>query len=198
MAEGSNSDDGADPVRGAVTAFNQGLDMRGRLPFPPGQAAPAAQPRWLYGNLATSAYTPDLDVSAMSLGVVARALRCTVVSDAAKFAADLAHVNAALAGGARCSQHIFLPVLKIVEAAAAGRPAPVMVSMCTLDHAADADFAGQLPVAAVPTFGRMVIPIAHSQPAPPAAGGGVLVHLWLPEEQARELAAAAEAAASSS
>lgn len=82
-----------------------------------------------------------------------------------------------------------------LQAAAAGRPAPVMVSQCTVDYGADADFAGQLPVAAVPTFGRMVIPIAHSQPAPPAAGGGVLVHLWLPEEQAGELASAAEAAA---
>lgn len=71
----------------------------------------------------------------------------------------------------------------------------MMVSQCTVDYGADADFAGQLPVAAVPTFGRMVIPIAHSQPAPPAAGGGVLVHLWLPEEQAGELASAAEAAA---
>ena len=82
-----------------------------------------------------------------------------------------------------------------LQAAAAGRPAPVMVSQCTLDYAADADFEGQLPVVAVPTFGRMVIPIAHSQPAPPAAGGGVLLHLWLPEGQARELAAAATAAA---
>lgn len=62
-----------------MTAFNQGLDMRGRLPLPPGQAAPAALPRWLYGNLATSAFTPDLDVSTMSLGAVARVLRRTVV-----------------------------------------------------------------------------------------------------------------------
>lgn len=70
-----------------------------------------------------------------------------------------------------------------------------MVSQCSLDYAADADFGGQLPVAAVPTFGRMIIPIAHSQPAPAAAGGGVLLHLWLPEDQARELAAAAATAA---
>lgn len=56
-----------------MTAFNQGLDMRGRLP------APTAQPHWLYGNLATSAFTPEMDVSAMSLGAVARALRRTVV-----------------------------------------------------------------------------------------------------------------------
>lgn len=70
-----------------------------------------------------------------------------------------------------------------------------MVSQCALDYGADADFDGQLPLAAVPTFGRLVVPVAHSQPAPPAAGGGVLVHLWLPEDQARELAAAATEAA---
>lgn len=85
--------------------------------------------------------------------------------------------------------------LPALQAAAAGRPAPVMVSQCTLNYAEDADFAGQLPIAAVPTFGRLVIPIAHSQPAPPSAGGGILIHLWSPEEQARELAAAAESAA---
>lgn len=88
-----------------------------------------------------------------------------------------------------------LPCCSTLQAAAAGRPAPVMVSQCALDYTADADFAGQLPVAAVPTFGRMVIPIAHSQPAPPAAGGGVLLHLWLPKEQAHELAMAAQTAA---
>lgn len=62
-------------------------------------------------------------------------------------------------------------------------------------HSCAATAGGQLPAAAVPTFGRMILPIAHSQPAPPAAGGGVLIHLWLPADQAEELAAAAEGAA---
>ena len=58
----------------------QGLDMRRRLPA----AAVAAchpdgvTPRWLYGNLATSAYTPPLDAPALPLGEVALELRRTV------------------------------------------------------------------------------------------------------------------------
>ena len=59
-----------------------------------------------------------------------------------------------------------------------------------LDYPADAAFDGQLPVAAVCTFGRMVVPIVHSQPAPPAAGGGVQLYCWLPADEAAELAAA--------
>lgn len=66
-----------------------------------------------------------------------------------------------------------------------------------LDYAADACFAGQLPVGAVCTFGRPFVPVTHVQPAPPAAGGGTLLYMWLPADEARELAAAvaAEAAA---
>lgn len=74
------------PCRGgAVTAFNQALDMRGRLALPAAGATAAAQGQqqqqqpWLYGNLATSAYTNELDVAAMPLGAVALALRRTVV-----------------------------------------------------------------------------------------------------------------------
>jgi len=54
--------------------------MRRRLPA----AAVAAchpdgvTPRWLYGNLATSAYTPPLDAPALALGEVALELRRTV------------------------------------------------------------------------------------------------------------------------
>lgn len=60
--------------------YCKGLDMRRRLPA----AALAAchpdgtTPRWLYGNLATSAYTPPLDAPALPLGQVALELRRTV------------------------------------------------------------------------------------------------------------------------
>ena len=292
--------------------------MRGRLA---GGGAPAAQhAAWLYGNLATSAYTPELDVAPLPLGAVARALRRTVdrcgcvagrgstlwspqrsrrpVGHPARWAClgwppkgglspllppwqrrrqvrcrrgargggaggrralrRLCHPpHAAHRGGGlpaclgcsgrglaaaqswqqcsagmagwllrdgcpvdsrgtagpwaalpaqclpACRTHLPPPTTPSqiplptpqLQAAAAGRPAPIMVSQCWLDYAADADFAGQLPLAAVPTFGRLAVPVAHSQPAPPAAGGGVLVHLWLPQDQARELAAAATQAA---
>lgn len=56
-----------------------------------------------------------------------------------------------------------------------------------LDYEADACFEGQLPVAAVCTFGRLIIPLVHTQPAPPAAGGGMLMYAWLPPDEANEL-----------
>jgi hypothetical protein len=66
-----------------------------------------------------------------------------------------------------------------------------------LDYEEDACFGGQLPVGAVCTFGRVMVPVVHTQPAPPAAGGGVLLYCWLPPEEARELAAAVAAQAKS-
>lgn len=215
--------------RGAF-AFNAALDMRGRLPS---QAA-AQERRWIYGNLATSAWCPALDAAALPLGELALALRRTLVrcalraaswecpvflphaaalacrashptpscpllsplcsrSDAAKFPVDVAHAAAAEAAGQRCSSMAILPVIRIVEAIAAGEPPALMASQLTLDHAADADFAGQLPVAGVPSFGRLLFDIANVQAAPPAAGGGVLLHLWLFAEESREMAAAVAA-----
>lgn len=58
----------------------QGLDMRRRLPAAAvGACHPdGTTPRWLYGNLATSAYTPPLDAPALPLGQVALELRRTV------------------------------------------------------------------------------------------------------------------------
>lgn len=62
--------------RGAVTPFNRGLNMRGRLPAAVYEGG--HQPRWIYGNLATSSFTPALDAPALSLGQVALELRRTV------------------------------------------------------------------------------------------------------------------------
>ena len=56
-----------------------------------------------------------------------------------------------------------------------------------LDYAADADFGGQLPVGAVVTFGHVLFPVAHVQRAPPAAGGGISIYLWLRPDEAQEL-----------
>ena len=65
--------------RGEVSAFYQALGMRGRLPAAAyaGSQAPKP-PRWIYGNLAGSAYTPEMDVAEMPLGAVALALRRTI------------------------------------------------------------------------------------------------------------------------
>lgn len=57
----------------------------------------------------------------------------------------------------------------------------------SLDYEADACFEGQMPVGAVCTFGRLLIPVVHSQPAPPSAGGGMLLYAWLPADEAAEL-----------
>lgn len=62
--------------RGAVTPFNLALDMRSRMQLPGGHSP---LPRWVYGNLATSAFCPELDAASLSLGQVAVALRKTVV-----------------------------------------------------------------------------------------------------------------------
>ena len=62
--------------RGAVTPFNLALDMRSRMQLP---TAHPTLPRWVYGNLATSAFCPELDAAALPLGQVALALRQTVV-----------------------------------------------------------------------------------------------------------------------
>jgi hypothetical protein len=59
-----------------------------------------------------------------------------------------------------------------------------------LNYEADADFGGQLPVGVECTFGRVQLPVAHVQPVPAAAGGGVYVYLWLQQDEAEELQAA--------
>lgn len=74
-----------------------------------------------------------------------------------------------------------------------GLPCPLSTrhaSQLALEYDSDVSFAGQLPAAAVCTFGRMLVPIVHTQPAPPAAGGGVQLYCWLPPDEAAELAAA--------
>ena len=259
---------------GIVTPFNLALDMRPpRLAeLPPGWAHSSTPPKWLYGNLATSAYCPELDAAALRLGEVALALRQTVARwgrraggglrgihrrgcwaggswqrppvllgkhyggaalagrqpgagiptayyvlslklslaqrtprppgrvprrptcprrDAAKFAQDIAWVSARAAAGAGCRGLIILPVLRILEAVGAGRPPLLMATQWALDYGADADFGGQLPVGAAAGFGAgLLFPAALTQPAPPAAGGGVLLHLWLWPREAAELEAA--------
>ncbi len=40
------------------------------------------------------------------------------------------------------------------------------------------------------TFGQTVLPVAHVQPAPPAAGGGIYIYLWLAPDEAEELVTA--------
>lgn len=74
-------------------------------------------------------------------------------------------------------------------------PLPVSLLQLMLDYEADACFAGQLPVGAACTFGHVIMPVVHTQPAPPAAGGGVLLYCWLPPQEATELAAAVAAQA---
>eukprot|EP00879_Flechtneria_rotunda_P020299 GHRR01021347.1.p1 GENE.GHRR01021347.1~~GHRR01021347.1.p1 ORF type:complete len:459 (+),score=135.47 GHRR01021347.1:106-1482(+) len=103
---------------GVVTAFNMALDMRSRLEIPEG-IAPLGH--WVYGNLATSAFCPALDVAAMSLGEVALELRRTIGRDAAKFAPDIVHAARQAADGAGCRSQGILPVMRILEAVAAGK-----------------------------------------------------------------------------
>ncbi|PSC70669.1 trichothecene 3-O-acetyltransferase [Micractinium conductrix] len=174
--------------RGAVTPFNLALDMRSRMQLP---TAHPTLPRWVYGNLATSAFCPELDAAALPLGQVALALRQTVVSDAGKFAGDVAYATQHAASGGSCSALAILPVLRILEAASAGQVPVLMASQWALDHARDVDFGGQLPLAAAASFGSaLMFPVAVSQAAPPAAGGGIMLHLWLWPDEARELTAA--------
>lgn len=61
-----------------------------------------------------------------------------------------------------------------------GLLASLSTSQWPLDYAADASFAGQLPLLAVPSFSQpQPYPLLLMQQAPPGMGGGLLLHVWL-------------------
>jgi hypothetical protein len=61
-----------------------------------------------------------------------------------------------------------------------GLLASLSTTQWPLDYAADACFAGQLPLMAVPSFSQpQPFPLLLLQQAPPGCGGGLLLHVWL-------------------
>lgn len=81
-------------------------------------------------------------------------------------------------------------MLSIPSPAVLPLPGPLQLQ---LDYSDDVYFGGQLPVGAVCSFGAPLIPLVAVQPAPPAAGGGTFLYLWLRPDEARELEAALKA-----
>ncbi|WIA17769.1 hypothetical protein OEZ85_009282 [Tetradesmus obliquus] len=61
-----------------------------------------------------------------------------------------------------------------------GLLASLSTTQWPLDYAADASFAGQLPLLAVPSFSQpQPYPLLLMQQGPPGMGGGLLLHVWL-------------------
>jgi hypothetical protein len=61
-----------------------------------------------------------------------------------------------------------------------GLLASLSTTQWPLDYAADADFAGQLPLLAVPSCSQpQPYPLLLMQQAPTGCGGGMLLHVWL-------------------
>jgi hypothetical protein len=61
-----------------------------------------------------------------------------------------------------------------------GLLASLSTTQWLLDYAADAYFAGQMPLMAVPSFSQpQPYPLLLMQQAPQGSGGGMLLHVWL-------------------
>ncbi|KIY93396.1 hypothetical protein MNEG_14565, partial [Monoraphidium neglectum] len=103
----------------------------------------------------------------------------------ALFPRDVAYASLIAAEPGACHRTMILPVLQIIEDAAAGKVPLLMTSTWALDHSKLA-FGGQLPLAAAPSFAPG-FPIVILQPAPPAAGGGMEVVIWLWAEEHKQL-----------
>lgn len=101
---------------------------------------------------------------------------------AALFPGDIAYAAAqpALAG------LLILPFIRIVSDADAGRVPLLMTSTWALDHAALSFGAAGAPAGAAPCLSPG-FPLVVALPAPAAAGGGYLVHVWLWEPEAGQL-----------
>ena len=177
--------------RGNATPLTLALDMRRRMD-PGACGVPLEEQGALCGNLATTALAPAADVARggpgggpMALGAVARLVRAAVPRSAARFAGDVAFLAREDAAAGLAGKRIILPVWQIAEDTAAGRTPLLMTSAWRLDFAA-LRFAGAAPAAAAPAL-AIGFPLVVLMPAAPAAGGGWLVHVWLPPAEADEL-----------
>lgn len=83
--------------------------------------------------------------------------------------------------------HIIQPVKAIIDDAAAGAIPLLMTSCWSLDYSSLA-FDGAPPLAAAPAL-AVPFPLVVTQPAPPAAGGGYCVYIYLWEAEHQQLRA---------
>jgi hypothetical protein len=104
---------------------------------------------------------------------------------AAAFPDDVAHATLLDAPPGALHRVGILPVVRIIEDAASGRVPLLMTTTWSLDYV-EVAFDGAPPVAALPAFSPG-FPLVIAQPAPPAAGGGFTVAVWLWGEEHEQL-----------
>ncbi|KAF8055398.1 IFT57 [Scenedesmus sp. PABB004] len=162
----------------------------------PGERSPAAMAGALAAAVARGAelMLPDLAWASQAMGLAQDALAEGRVAVQREDAQQQQQQPGAAAVTWR-RLHAMGPRRLLERQVALGCLPSLTTTQWPLNYAADAALAGQLPLAALPGFSSPgPFPLLLSQPAPPALGGGVLLHLVVDADEAAPLAAALAAA----